>query len=56
VRGEQVETPEPEFSWLSEAYRALQPGLGAVPPATALLSSSVNVSRNPETQLFGVKV
>jgi hypothetical protein len=55
-RAEQVQTPEPESSWLAEAFQALQPGLGAVPSAVVPVSSSINVSRNRETLLFGVKV
>lgn len=56
VRAEQVLLPEPEYSWLADAYQALQPGLGPVPSSVARISSSINVSRNPETLFFGVKV
>ena len=55
-RAEQVQVPEPESSWLAEAFQALQPGLGAIPSSIARVSSSINISRDPETLLFGVKV
>ena len=51
-----VQAPEPESSWLTEAFQALQPGLGAVPPSIAPISSSINVSRDPNSLVFGVKV
>ncbi len=55
-RAEQMQAPEPESSWLAEAFQALQPGLGAVPSSIAPVSSSINVSRDPQTLFFGVKV
>jgi hypothetical protein len=55
-RAEQVLSPEPESSWLAEAFQALQPGLGPVPSSIARVSSSINVSRNREALFFGVKV
>jgi hypothetical protein len=55
-RAEQIQTPEPESSWLTQAFHALQPGLGPVPSSVAPISSSINVSRSSDTLLFGVKV
>jgi hypothetical protein len=55
-KAEQVLSPEPESSWLAEAFQALQPGLGPVPSSIARVSSSINVSRNREALFFGVKV